>query len=76
MYTDRKDGNMKKILVSLLCAVMVVTFMPSMAFAADLQMPSDAENNQPQAEEGGGEQGGTAGTENGASGGVVVLNPR
>ena len=64
---------MKKILVSLLCAVMVVTFMPSMAFAADLQMPSDAENNQPQAEEGGGEQGGTAGTENGASGGVVVL---
>lgn len=71
---------MKKILVSLLCAVMVVTFMPSMAFAADLQMPSDAENNQPQAgieneqpqaEEGGGEQEEAAGTEENAGSGQL-----
>ena len=53
MYTDRKDGNMKKILVSLLCAVMVVTFMPSMAFATASQTPQDIENEQPQAEEDG-----------------------
>ena len=44
---------MKKILVSLLCAVMVVTFMPSMAFATASQTPQDIENEQPQAEEDG-----------------------
>ncbi len=71
---------MKKLLVSLLCVVMMVTFMPSMAFAADLQMPAGAENNQPQAgieneqpqaEEGGGEQGGTEGTEENAGSGAL-----